>query len=457
MGAVMSKNICVLALSAIADDPRVRRQADAFFRKDWCVTAVGLPGAKSQSPDWPILTRSDDPNGAATSHIPASTERSAFRKRLLSLFRVTTKPFFANEGEHQLFERRIKRIVGHTIYVLISVQKSARQKANGKIMRQKTREQIFWDRSPAVHDLYRCAEQVGADVWLANDWTMLPVAARLASKNGGIYGYDTHEFATEEYAENRAWRLFQRPIVSAIEKGYIAGAVVVSAVSSGIAERLDALYDLKRPSLTIRNTPIYQEVPFRPTRRDRIDVLYHGIVVPNRGLEAAVESVSLWRPDFTLTIRGPENPEFTPVLRARIAALGLQDRVRLVPAVPMTALVEEAAASDIGFFALPGHSLHNEFALPNKFFEYVMAGLALCTTDLPEMARLIHKYDLGLTIGAVEPVAIAAAINALDPDRIDRFKRNALAAANELCWERESERLVAAYDGALVAARAKTS
>jgi hypothetical protein len=85
-------------------------------------------------------------------------------------------------------------------------------------------------------------------------------------------------------------------------------------------------------------------------------------------------------------------------------------------------------------------------------FEYVMAGLALCTTDLPEMARLIREYDLGVTIAAVEPKAIAAAVNALDPDRIDSFKRNALCAARELCWERESERLVGAYSAALAQA-----
>jgi hypothetical protein len=41
---------------------------------------------------------------------------------------------------------------------------------------------------------------------------------------------------------------------------------------------------------------------------------------------------------------------------------------------------------------------------------------------------------------------IAAAINKLDCLSIDRYKRNALSAAHELCWERESQRLVGAYD-----------
>jgi glycogen synthase len=311
---------------------------------------------------------------------------------------------------------------------------------------------IYWSSSPSILNIYDRAQRVNAAVWLANDWTMLPMAGRLACEKGGVYGYDTHEFAVEEYAESLKWRLLQRPVVCALERQFIDDAVVVSAVSPGIAEHLDKLYRLPRPTLTIRNTPAYEEAPFRATQPDHIQVLYHGIVTPNRGIEVAIDSVALWRPEFTLTIRGPENPAFSPVLRERIASLGLGHRVRLAPPVPMTALVREAAPFDVGFFALPGHSRHNEFALPNKFFEYVMAGLALCTTDLPEMAALIREYDLGVTIAVVEPKAIAAAINALDPDRIDRFKRNALAAARELCWERESQRLVAAYAAALAQA-----
>src|SRR5262249_13403613 len=112
----------------------------------------------------------------------------------------------------------------------------------------------------------------------------------------------------------------------------------------------------------------------------------------------------------------------------------------------------EAAAYDVGFFALPRSSRHNQLALPNKFFEYIMAGLALCVTDLPEMARLIRERGLGVTFASVNPRVIAAAINALSPAAIDRYKRNALEAARELCWELESERLVSAYSAASIRA-----
>jgi glycosyltransferase involved in cell wall biosynthesis len=285
-------------------------------------------------------------------------------------------------------------------------------------------------------------------VWLANDWNMLPIAARLAADKGSIYVYDTHEFATEEYAEKWRWRLLHKPLVCAVERRFIGGAAVVSAVSAGIAERLDIMYRLSRSTLVIRNTPQSESFGFRPTG-ERVRVLYHGIIVPGRGLEEAIDSVAGWRPEFELTIRGPENPGYSDRLRQLICDRGLQSRVHLVPPVPMTELIRQAAAFDIGFFALPGHSRHNEFALPNKFFEYIMAGLALCISDLPEMARLVKQYRLGVLIPELTPGAIVQAVNRLDRAQIDWHKRNALAAAHELSWERESERLTAAYNALL--------
>ena len=37
------RSVGILALSAIADDPRVRRQGDAFHHAGWSVVAIGLP------------------------------------------------------------------------------------------------------------------------------------------------------------------------------------------------------------------------------------------------------------------------------------------------------------------------------------------------------------------------------------------------------------------------------
>ncbi len=388
----------------------MRRQGDAFHRAGWEVVGFGLPAGRSAPPEWRIAAAPDEsgPRGA----------RSRSSSGIL---------------------RRMRRLLGRIVRALglLAVR-----------LWPCLAQPIYWSFSEKFHAIYGIAARVEADIWLANDWTMLPVAARLAREKGVTYGYDTHEFATEEYGDRRKWRLLQRPLVCALEGAFIREAVVVSAVSDGIAERLDALYALPRGCIVVRNTPVWEETPWHATG-EPIRVLYHGILAPGRGLEATIDSVALWRPEFDLTLRGPGAEPYLDELRARIERVGLTDRVQLAPPVPMTALVREAAAFDIGFFALPGSSRHNEFALPNKFFEYLMAGLALCVTDLPEMGRLIRQYDLGVTLAKVEPLAIAAAINGLDRARIDAYKKNALRAARELCWERESGHLVAAYAAAV--------
>src|ERR1700731_4631198 len=55
-GLQRGKRACLLAFSRIADDPRVRRQGDAFRQAGCGVTAIGLPGGLSPPPPWRVLT-----------------------------------------------------------------------------------------------------------------------------------------------------------------------------------------------------------------------------------------------------------------------------------------------------------------------------------------------------------------------------------------------------------------
>src|SRR5690348_9114608 len=71
--------ICIVALSAIADDPRVRRQAEAFHCAGWGVVAVGLPGARSAAPEWLILTATGTPPAT-----PEPRPRASLRAGLIA-------------------------------------------------------------------------------------------------------------------------------------------------------------------------------------------------------------------------------------------------------------------------------------------------------------------------------------------------------------------------------------
>ena len=74
-----------------------------------------------------------------------------------------------------------------------------------------------------------------------------------------------------------------------------------------------------------------------------------------------------------------------------------------------------------------------------------MAGLALVVSDLPEMARLVRQYEFGELVPECEEEHIARIINSLHPVRIDEMKMNSLAAAKELNWDVEKEKMMSVY------------
>ncbi|WP_291547909.1 glycosyltransferase [Bosea sp. (in: a-proteobacteria)] len=451
-----SVRIGIVCLSAIADDPRVRRQGDLFAQHGWEVLAFGLPGARSVAPSWRIF-EAGQPAGAAvtvTDHAPLVvvpvTEALAVslpgilkRAWLWIYWRCLRRFILAILGEYgtralSRTRHRARRLADVLRVYIDPLHASA----------------TYWTLNDNFARLITLARSHKVDIWLANDWTAMPIVQTLAVEQGVPYAYDTHELAVDEYAQRWRWRVFQRPVIAAIERNGIAGCAVTTCVSQGIATRLQQLYSLKEGPTVIRNMPRYEAHGLRPSG-STIEVLYHGVVSPGRGLETCIESVSLWRREFRLTIRGPASADYLASLGALIEKHGVQGRVVLAPPVAMVDLVKEAAAFDIGLFALPGHSQQNFHVLPNKFFEYTMAGLALCVSDLPEMTALVRQHDLGHLIPEVTPAAIAKAINGFDHAEIDRCKANSLAAATSLNWEVEADHYFRIVDRVVQSARAE--
>lgn len=414
------KRIGILCLSAIPDDPRVRRQGDLMTEAGWDVVGIGLPGHRSAAPAWTCLAIEPAP----VTRLPSS-DWPAHLIEQRGVPASARRPLMA------------LNLAGYNVYrawrtLRVNIQPSYAAAS-------------FWRLRNDFQRIYEIGLRQNVDLWLANDWTTLPIAARLAAEQGVPYGYDTHELAVDEYAQSLKWRLLNRALIKGAEGQAIKGAAFVTCVSDGIADRLQKIYALDERPTVIRNTPQYQGHAPRPVGQT-IRVLYHGIVAPGRGLEASIRSVALWRPEFHLTIRGPAEASYKAELERIAEEINVSDRITFDPPVPMTDLVARAAAFDIGLFALPDYSKQNVYVLPNKFFEYTMAGLALCVSDLPEMASLLKRHDLGRLIPHMTPKDISDAINGFDRASIEHYKAAAAVAATSLNWDVEAKRLVEAIN-----------
>ncbi len=295
---------------------------------------------------------------------------------------------------------------------------------------------LYWT-SAEARQVLAAARHFRPDLVHANDWPALPVAARL----GLPYVYDSHEFASGEHDEWLLWRLFYKPYVTALERAYGPDAACVTTVSDGIAERLQTLYGLAVRPTTIRNMPRYRALPFRPTGAE-VEILYHGAYNPERGLEELIDSVALWPERFRLKLRGIGAPAYIEALRTRASGSAASARIAFADPVGADDLVEAAATSDIGIFTIPPKTIQSDYALPNKFFEYAMAGLCLVVSPAKEMAGLVRDRRLGMVTAGSTPQDIAATLTGLSREQIDAAKRASLEAAKELNWDHEKQRLL---------------
>jgi len=101
---------------------------------------------------------------------------------------------------------------------------------------------------------------------------------------------------------------------------------------------------------------------------------------------------------------------------------------------------------DIGMDLLPPNSLNNRFTLPNKFFEFIQARLAVAIGPSPEMAKIVNQYGCGVVSGDFSPESLARELSALTSRRIDGLKLRSHEAAKDLCFERSAEILFAEID-----------
>ena len=91
-----------------------------------------------------------------------------------------------------------------------------------------------------------------------------------------------------------------------------------------------------------------------------------------------------------------------------------------------------------------GASYH--FALPNKLFDYLQAGLPVLVSALPEMKAVVSEYKVGEVLQANEREAekLAAQIRTLceNESLYQELVANCVKAGRVLNWENEKAKLV---------------
>lgn len=286
------------------------------------------------------------------------------------------------------------------------------------------------------------------DVIHAHDAAMLLPGVLGRRLTGARLVYDSHELATSVPYRERTWAAF----VAGIERLCLPRCAAVISVSDGIAARLQERYGLRALPVVVRNVSALAPGDGAGGLRRALGidadvplVLHQGAPAPSRGCDTLVRAVARL-PGVHLAFLGDADMGYDQELRALVAHLGLGDRVRLLPSVPLEALLDHTAEADVGVTLLQDTCENHRLALPNKLFEYVAAGVPVVGADLPEVRALVRRHGIGWVASPTDPVALAGALGEALAARGDPGLRARLAAAHaELRWEVERERLLGLY------------
>lgn len=301
------------------------------------------------------------------------------------------------------------------------------------------------------------------DVVWANDYSTLFPAVRIARATGAKLVYDAHEIWLETVNQffptdvALIKRLAFRAIIAVCraigkreERRLVRSADVVITVSDSVAQALSKA--LGRADVgVVLNTPerkalrssdrIRRELELAPG--DHI-VLYQGSMTPGRGLHELVASFGHLPEDVRLVMLG--DGVLAGSLRRTARQAGLEGRVFFPGVLPQVELHEWTASADLGVLILEPINLSKRYALANKVFEYMAAGIPILATDLPENRRIVCQCHCGWLTTTWTPQVLAEHISSIiaRPSEMQRRGLNGRRWFEERYnWGVESARLVA--------------
>lgn len=290
--------------------------------------------------------------------------------------------------------------------------------------------------APAVRWALTALKGRTFDVVIANEARALPLAERVA--DGAPIWVDLHEWAPEERTQVLSWRLLVAPLMDHVCREYLPRVAASTTVGDSIADLYEQRYGV-RPQLMRNTTPLRELTPSPLVDDGRIRLVHSGGAVPGRSLETMIEAVKILPERYTLDLYLVTAGDGGKYLRTLHELAGSEPRITFHEAVSPEELPVVLNGYDVGVYWLRPTNKNGELALPNKFFDFVQARLALAIGPSIEMASLVDRFGMGVVSDGFDVDDAVTSLRSLTAETIEDFKKAAALAAPELSFERDAQ------------------
>ncbi|TDK23552.1 hypothetical protein E2F48_16335 [Arthrobacter crusticola] len=289
--------------------------------------------------------------------------------------------------------------------------------------------------APAVRAALKLAAGRSFDLVVANEARALPLAHAIAD-GAPVWG-DMHEWAPEERVHVLSWRLLIKPFMTAVCAKYLPRTHAVTVVNDSIARLYEEQFG--SATVTVRNARPF--VDLRPSEQvpGVIRLVHSGAAVPGRNLEGMIEAAGLLGPRYSLDLFLVAARDGGKYLRVLESLAARANNVTVHPPVAPEELPRVLNHYDVGIFSLPPQTRNHALMLPNKFFDFVQARLAIVFSPSPETSRLIEHHHLGAVTKDFSTEALAEAVRRMSMQDVARYKSHTHTAARALSSEADEE------------------
>lgn len=305
---------------------------------------------------------------------------------------------------------------------------------------------FFYWREKHVEQALMLLRNIQFDLVVANDMHALPLSFKLKSRYGVLY--DAHEYSPLEFSESLKWRATLGRLNSYFCKKYIPCLSAMTTVCHGIAQKYQA--EFKVLPKVVYSSPNIKLLQPSAVFDQSIRLVHHGVALESRCLEIMIKMMDYVDHRFTLDFYLIKSK--LKYYESLVSLASKNPRIKFNTPVGMTDLPNVINRYDVGVYLLKPVNFNSEFALPNKFFEFVQGRVAIATGPSPEMASLIKQYNMGIVADSFDPRALAASLNGLTTQQIMDYKWAAHYAAQELSFEYSGKVLLAEINRCLATA-----
>jgi len=294
-----------------------------------------------------------------------------------------------------------------------------------------------------------------ADLYIAHYVPALPAAAAAAARHGALLGYDAEDFHSGE-GQGGASEEFRMEMVERIEETFLPSCRHLTAASPLIARAYAARYGVVEPVSVLNVFPLAMapaaDTPSSTPGGGLRAYWFSQTIGLDRGLQSFLQAMARAEARVSLDIRGSNRWGHGDTLLAEARALGLGDRVRLLPMERPDEMVRLAAHYDLGLSLETDATQSRRLCLTNKIFTYLLAGIPVMMSDTPAQRELGSRLAAaGSVISLADPQGMAVSLDRLArPEVLGQARQEAWRLGRERYnWEYERQFLLQSVARAL--------